>query len=105
MNVVHGYQVAPGRCHICASSEARPTIDTSADDLGHVRRWRVYICDLCVAAMFAQLHPTKAVIEKQKLADLEGELTAVSNEVTRLIDERAAWDTRLAAALRADVDA
>lgn len=80
-------------------------IDLKREDPGVIKRNAVYLCELCVTAAYQMLDPDTVLIGKQRLADLEGENTALTNEVTRLIDEATALDMRIASALRSTSDA
>ena len=105
MNLTSTYQCHPGHCFCCGNSTSGKILDLAGDDLSQVRRFHVYLCETCVTAAFMMLDSSKVLIDKQKLADLEGENTALSNEVSRLLDEATAMDVRLAKAMRAEVDA
>ena len=101
MQLTYGFQVHPGHCHVChTSQQGMKVIDTSADDLAQVRRYRVYVCEQCVRAMAKLVDPTKVVMEQEAVDNLVGENTALTNEVARLIAEAAALDTRLAKAMQ-----
>lgn len=105
MHLSYGYQVAPGHCHVCGSSgttlNGAPTkvIDTDRDDPSAVKRYHVYLCADCVTAAFSMLDSTKELIGKQELADLRGENTALTNEISRLMADAEAMDTRIAKAI------
>lgn len=99
MRLTFGYQIAPGCCHVCRSAKPCKIIDTSRDDPDTIKRQAVYLCEWCVTAAYQMLDPTKVLIEQQVLADKDGEIIALTNEVTRLMDEASALDIRLAKAV------
>lgn len=105
MKLTYGYQVAPGHCHVCGSSHAtlngqpQPVIDTDRDDPSTVKRYHIYLCADCVTAMFQLLDSSKELIDKQQLADLRGENVALTNEISRLMADAEAMDTRIAKAI------
>lgn len=105
MRLVFGYQISPGQCHVCGSSSSGKIIDTDRDDLSRVKRYHVYLCELCVTAAYKMLEPSKVFVEATKIAELEGENVSLTDEVLRLRTERDAWDTRLAQALAVNADA
>lgn len=105
MRLVFNFQVSPGQCHVCGSSKSGKIIDTDRDDLSRVKRYHVYLCELCVTAAYKMLEPTKTLVEATKIAELEGENVALTDEVLRLRTERDAWDTRIAQALVTNADA
>lgn len=102
MNLTFNYQIAPGCCHICRSSASGKIIDTRREDSEVIKRNVVYLCELCVTAAYKMLDPSKVLIEAVKLAALEGENTALTDEVLRLRAERDAWDARIAQAIKAE---
>lgn len=105
MRLSYGYQVAPGHCHVCGNSGAtlngqpQRVIDTDRDDPSTIKRYHIYLCADCVTAAFQMLDSTKELIDKQALADLRGENTALTNEVARLMDERDRTETMIARAV------
>lgn len=102
MDLIHSYRLAPGCCHVCRSAQPGKIIDTHREDGEQIKRNVVYVCELCVSAMYKMLEPSKVLVEAVKLAELEGENTALTDEVLRLRAERDAWDARIAQAVRAE---
>lgn len=102
MDLIYSYRLAPGCCHVCRSATAGKIIDTHREDTEVIKRNVVYLCELCVTAAYKMLEPTKVLIEAVKLAALEGENTALTDEVLRLRAERDAWDARIALAIKAE---
>lgn len=107
MQLASSYRLAPGCCFSCRGAGSKKIVDFNRDELVGAQGYRsaVYLCDLCITAAYQMLDPDTVLIGKQKLADLLGENTALTNEVTRLIDEATALDVRLASALRSTSDA
>ena len=63
MDVRQGFQVAPGQCFTCRTSDPKAwVIDTGQDHPEVVRRHRVYICSGCVLAMAKMLTPHTDVL-------------------------------------------
>lgn len=102
MNLTFGYQLHPGQCISCGSSDpTRKVIDWSVEDLAHIRRSHVYTCELCVAAAYAKLEPTKVLIEAADLAAKDGQIMSLTSEVARLMEEADAMNSRIARAVAA----
>lgn len=99
MNLTYGYLLHPGQCISCASSAPGKVIDWSVDDIAPVRRTHVYTCEKCVAAAYMKLEPTKVLIEAVDLANKDGEIIALTNEVARLMAEADAMNSRIARAV------
>lgn len=105
MKLTYGYQVNPGHCHVCGNSHAtlngvpQKVIDTDRDDPSTVKRYHIYLCGDCVTAAYQMLDSTKEFIDKQALADLRGENVALTNEISRLMADAEAMDTRIAKAI------
>lgn len=58
MDVRQGFQVAPGQCFTCRTSDPKAwVIDTGSDHPGVVRRFRVYICGECIVSAAKMLTP------------------------------------------------
>lgn len=58
MQVVYGFRVNPGCCHVCRTADGSlPVIDTSREDPGEIKRFHVYICSQCVKAMAKLVAP------------------------------------------------
>ena len=73
MELRNGFQVAPGQCAVCATSDqSLPVIDLCQDDPAIVRRSRIYICGPCVVAMAQMVAPmmNREMVERDHLADL-----------------------------------
>ncbi len=63
MDVRQGFQVAPGQCFTCRTSDPKAwVIDTGQDHPEVVRRHRIYICSGCVLAMAKMLTPHTDVL-------------------------------------------
>ena len=61
MDVTVGYRVAPAQCYCCGSGDqTRVTLDIG-DHPGVVRRFRVYLCDLCVTAAAKKVSDAKGL--------------------------------------------
>lgn len=107
MNLTYGYRVAPGCCFVCRNSHAEQSnqgtppkiIDFERDDPSEIKRHHVYVCESCVLAAYQMLDSTKVLVEHQLLADKDGEIVALTNEITRLMDEASLLDIRLAKAV------
>lgn len=58
MELTQGFQMAPGCCFTCGTSDGQlPVIDTRREDTGAIRRTAIYLCAPCVRAMAAKLVP------------------------------------------------
>ena len=100
MQITYGFQVHPGMCHIChTADQSLPVIDTSADDLGVIRRYRVYLCGPCSLAAAKMVSPGSILVNEielnQERANREGEINALNSEVLRLRAEAEEMDRRL----------
>lgn len=102
MDVRQGFQVAPGQCFTCRTSDPKAwVIDTGQDHPEVVRRHRIYICSGCVLAMAKSLSPhtdvllvsadalqvmqgTRAQAEgwRERAEQAEGQLTELASLVT-----------------------
>lgn len=88
MDVSQGFQVAPGQCYVCGSSDQ----SLYRADLGEVygvRRTRLYICEHCVTAM------------SKRIADLKGERWVSKDDAEALsaaAAEAGMWQDRAEAA-------
>lgn len=105
MQLLTEYKFPPGCCFSCRMARPGKVVLLQQQDPNTIKRNMVYLCWQCVTAMWDMLEPDKVLVPKQKIADLEGENIALTNEVTRLIDEATSWEIKLAQALRSTADA
>jgi len=105
MQLAYNYNVSPGCCFSCRSATPGKIIDLNREDPASIKRNNVYLCSLCTTAAYKMLEPSQVLVESAKLAELEGEIVALTDEILRLRVERDAWDARIAQAVAANVDA
>ena len=94
MELLYNYQIAPGCCHRCRTTKSGKIIDLRREDPDKVLRQAVYLCEDCTTAAYMLLNTPLVLVDRQVLADKDGEITALANEITRLMDEAAAMDAR-----------
>jgi len=99
MELLYNYQIAPGCCHRCRTTKPGKIIDLRREDPAQVLRQAVYLCEDCITAAYMLLNTPLVLVDRQVLADKDGEITALANEITRLMDEAAAMDARLVRAI------
>jgi len=89
VDVTVGYRVAPAQCYCCGSGDqTRVTLDIG-DHPGVVRRFRVYLCDLCVTAAAKKVADYRGI---PWLSDPE------ARELLALATQTSDWQARAEAA-------
>jgi hypothetical protein len=84
MDVMQGFQVSPGCCYACGTSD-QSRYRADLGELYTARRTRLYLCETCITAA------------AKKIADLKGEPWLSSAEVAASMhaaSESVAWQVR-----------